>query len=101
MTASPTVAPLRAGRPKLRSPSSSLRFRALLKFSDQGYTMKAGRRQPPHHPHHGAIVDLLVPAHVNPGLLAAARLGHGLHLGDQIVRGDFAILQENLALLGD
>src|SRR6478672_9761467 len=101
MTASPTAAPLRGGKPRLLSPFSSLRFRALLKLGDQGYTMKPGRRQPSHHFHHGPVIHLLVAAHVNTGLGAATRLGYGLHLGDQIVDGNLAILQENLALLVD
>src|SRR5512139_1628926 len=100
-TASPTAAPPHAGRPRSRSPFSSLRFRALLEFGDQGYTMKAGRRQPTHHFHHGAIVHFLVPADIDPGFGAAARLRHRLHLGDQIVYGNLGILQENLALVVD
>src|SRR5438270_8506153 len=101
MTASPTAAPLRGGRPKLLSPFSSLSFRALLEFGDQGYTMEPGRRQPPHHPHHGPVINFPVAAHINTGLGAAACLGDCLHLRDQVIDRNFAILQENLAFVVD
>src|SRR6185312_3240016 len=74
---------------------------ALLEFRHQRDAVEAGAGEPAHHAHHRPVVDLLVAAHVDARLGAAARLRHGLELGDQLVDVDLRILQEHLPLLVD
>ena len=46
--------------------------RPLLDLGDQRDPAEAGRGQPPHHPHHRAVIDLAVAAHID-ALVEAAR----------------------------
>ena len=59
---------------------------ALLDLRHQRDAVEAGRRQPPHHLHHGAVIDLLVAAHIDALVGAAARLGDRLKLGQPVPR---------------
>src|SRR3977135_2959063 len=78
--------------------SFTLKALSLLHFGHQRHAPEARRRQPSHHPHHGAIVDLLVAADEDTLIQPAARLGNRLQLRHQRVEGDLGIVEEHLAL---
>src|SRR5262249_3969144 len=97
-------------RPSMTGPwptadvTSPIRIEALsplFHLGHQGDAAEAGRRQPPHHAHHRTVVHLAVAAHIDALVEAAARLGHRLQLGHQLLDLDLAILQENLAVCID
>src|SRR3984893_13648330 len=61
--------------------------------------MIAGRREPPHHPHHRTVIYFLIATHINAFLeAAAAGIGDSLELRHQLVDLDLAILQKDLPL---
>src|SRR5262245_40953552 len=63
--------------------------------------MEAGRREPAHDAHHGAVIDLAIPAHVDALVHPAASPGDRFELGNQIFDLDLGILQEHLPLAVD
>src|ERR1051326_4443502 len=69
----------------------------LLDLRHQRDAVEAGRGQPAHDPHHGAVIHLAVPAHVDALVGPAASLGDRLELGNQIFDLDLGILQKHLA----
>src|SRR6266498_305429 len=74
---------------------------SLLDLRHQRNTVEAGRGQPPHDPHHCAVIHLAIPAHIDALVRPAASLGDRLELCNEIFDLDLGILQEHLALAVD
>src|SRR5262249_33282344 len=77
------------------APSRTLR--TLLHLGDQRDPMEARRRQAAHHAHHCAVVHLAIAAYINALVeTAAACLGNGLQLDDEVVDTNLVVLQVDL-----
>src|SRR5436309_14730180 len=75
--------------------------RPLLHLRHQRNAMEAGRGQPAHDPHHGAVIHFAIPAHINALVRSAASLSDRFELCNEILDLDLGILQKNLALAVD
>src|SRR3984957_6265500 len=81
---------------------STFTFRlSLIHFRHQRHAPEAGGRQPSHHLHHGAVVDLLVAPNEDALIQPAARLGDRFQLRHQIINPDLGIVEEYLAFKVD
>src|ERR1700722_3969853 len=74
--------------------------RPLLDVGHQRHPVKPRPRDAAHDLHHCTVIDLAVATDINALVEpAAARLGNGLELADQLFDPDFGVLKEDLALL--
>src|ERR1700722_9192458 len=73
--------------------------RPLLDVGHQRDAVKPRPRDAAHDLHHSTVIDLAVATDINALVEpAAARLGNGLELGNQILDPDFGVLKEDLAV---
>src|ERR1700674_3012639 len=73
----------------------------LFDLRHQRNAVEAGRGEPAHDPHHGAVIHFAIPAHIDALVRSAASLGDRFELCNEIFDLDLGILQKNLALAVD
>src|ERR1700712_4936465 len=70
---------------------------SLIHFRHQRHTPEAGLRQPPHHFHHRAVVDLPVAADEDALVEPAAGFRNRLQFRHHLINADFGLVEEYLA----
>src|SRR5437588_8774443 len=71
---------------------------SLIHFRHQRHAPEAGLREPSHHLHHGAVIDLLVAANEDALVQPAPGFRNRLQFRNQLFDLDLGIVKEDLAL---
>src|SRR6266478_204708 len=74
---------------------------SLIHFRYQRHAPETSGGKPPHHLHHGTVIDLLVAADKDPFIQPAPRVGDRLQFRHQLVELDLGVVEENLAFQVD